>query len=358
MPNQTQERYSKLVLARLRKDNKLKDGVVFNNDYEGMPTAGAVKIPVRDMEVVVSDYDRANGIKATNGSTAYETLVIDKDKAINEVMDGYEAQAVPDNLVADRLASAGYSLAVVMDTDGGSALLAGGEPMSIAALDKDNIYASIVDIRTEMNKANVPDDGRRFLLVTPDAEALILKSPEFVSASNLGDDVKESGAVGKIAGFKVIVFNDSTAGLAMIAGHPRFATRVREFAVKPKVVSLDSSDSYVGASAVKGRMVYAHKVLRSKAIRPVYSPTVLKLVANAGSTAGTTVVTVSGNTGKLYYRINPTDRAKYGDAVTDFTALTSGTTKITAAANAIIEVVEAGEGDTVVAAGYTNAVIK
>ena len=57
-----QERWSKLVLAKLRSELILKDGVVYNNDYEGSPAAGVVKIPQRDEEVVVSDYDKANGI--------------------------------------------------------------------------------------------------------------------------------------------------------------------------------------------------------------------------------------------------------------------------------------------------------
>jgi hypothetical protein len=39
-----QDRYSSLVLAKLRQELVLKDGIVFNNDYEGNPTAGAVKV--------------------------------------------------------------------------------------------------------------------------------------------------------------------------------------------------------------------------------------------------------------------------------------------------------------------------
>ena len=60
MSHTARERYSEIVLARMRRDAVLKDGVVFNNDYEGTPTAGAVKIPVRDTEVAVSDYDKAS----------------------------------------------------------------------------------------------------------------------------------------------------------------------------------------------------------------------------------------------------------------------------------------------------------
>ena len=79
MAHEAQKRYSDLVLAKLRAELVLADGFVFNNDYEGDPKAGAVKIPVRDTEVAVSDYDKANGLAPTTGSTTYTTLVIDKD---------------------------------------------------------------------------------------------------------------------------------------------------------------------------------------------------------------------------------------------------------------------------------------
>lgn len=220
MAHEAQERYSALVLAKIRQENKLKNGVVFNTDYEGSPKAGVVKIPVRDAEVEVSDYDRANGIPVKHGSTSYINFPIDKEKAVNELIDGYDAQLVPDNLVADRLDSAGYALAVAEDTDGATVLLAGATVTNIGALTVDGIYSDIVDIRQQMSEANIPDDGRRYLLVTPATYSFILKSPEFVKASSLGDNVVQSGIVGRIAGFNVIEWNDRTAGLAMIAGTP------------------------------------------------------------------------------------------------------------------------------------------
>ena len=250
-----QERWSKLVLAKLRSELILKDGVVYNNDYEGSPAAGVVKIPQRDEEVVVSDYDKANGITGTHGSTAYVNMPITKDKAVNEIIDGYDAAAVPDNLVADRLDSAAYVMAKQIDTDGGTTLLAGATVDNEAQLTKDNIYSAIVDIRTRMNKANIPNDGKRYLLALPDAMALILKSPEFISASSLGDEVKQTGAIGKIAGFLVIEWNDTTANLQLLAGHPRFATRAMEFAVDIHLQDLSGSGKYIGASAVQGRKV-------------------------------------------------------------------------------------------------------
>lgn len=337
-----QERWSKLVLAKLRQELVLKDGVVFNNDYEGSPAAGVVKIPVRDEEVQVSDYDKANGIQGTNGSTAYENMPITKDKALNEIIDGYDATAVPDNLVADRLDSAAYSMAKQIDTDGGTTLLAAATVDNETELTKDNIYSKIVDIRTRMNKANIPNDGKRYLLALPDAMALILKSPEFISASSLGDEVKQTGAIGKIAGFLVIEWNDTTANLQMLAGHPRFATRASEFSVDIHLQDLSGSGKYIGASAVQGRKVYDHKVLRSVAIRAIYSPGSLVMQAAQGATAGSTVLTVSsGNSGTTYaYKKNPAERVVYGTTKTTYagTDLTSGTTEIDVKEGDIIEV--------------------
>ncbi|MBP1546299.1 MAG: hypothetical protein J6A37_06845 [Oscillospiraceae bacterium] len=359
MAHEAQERYSSLVLAKIRKENKLKTGVVFNNDYEGSPKAGVVKIPVRDTEVAVSDYDKANGITAGTGSTTYENFPISKDKAVNEIIDGYDAQLVPDNLVADRLDSAGYALASVIDNDGASVLIAGATSMNVAALAADTVYGTIVDIRTAMSKANIPDDGKRYLLVTPDTMACVLKSPEFIKASDLGDAVVQEGVVGKIAGFKVIEWNDSTANLAMLAGHPRFATRAEEFSVPVHIQDLSQSGKYIGASAVQGRLAYDHKVLRSAAIRAVYSPAHLVLAAAAGSTKGKTVVTVSAGgeaNGTYAYKVNPSERAAFGVTDTAYagTALTSGTTEISVSAGDIIEVVCFNSGKTAVSSGYIN----
>lgn len=346
MAHESQTRYSDLVLAKLRDELVLSDGFVFNNDYEGDPTSGSVKIPVRDTEVAVSDYDKANGISPTNGSTSYTDLVINKDKAVNEVIDGYDADSVPDNLVADRLDSAGYSLAAQIDTDGGTVLLAGSTATNVAQITKTNIYETIVDIRKIMSKAKIPDDGKRYLLVTPDSMALILKSPEFISASSLGDDVKINGIVGKIAGFLVKEWNDDTANLAMVAGHPRFATRAHEWQVPIKIQDLAGSGKYIGASAVQGRRVYGHKVLRSVAIRAVYSPgsltASLAAATGEGSTGKTVVTVTAGNTGSTYaYKVNPSERATFDMTSSAYngTSLTSGTTAIAVSAGDVIEVV-------------------
>lgn len=341
MAHTGQDRFSNMVLAKLRASAVLKDGVVFNNDYEGDPKAGAVKIPVRDTEVAVSDYNKAGGLDAATGTTTYQTITINKDKAVNEIIDGYDAAAVPDGIVAERLDSAGYALAMQLDNDGAAVLLAGGTAVNNAQLTKDNAYAAVVDLRTALSKANVPMTGR-YLLATPDFMAMLLKCDEFVKVSALGNQTVQDGMIGKIAGFDVYEYNSTTPNLQAIAGHPKFATRVNEFTVPVKLQNMDGSGKYIGASAVQGRMVYAHAVLRTEAIRPMYAPGHLGITA-AASDSGKTILTVSGTEASgttLKYTKNPTTNVHVGDAYAGGTALTSGTTKIAVAVGDIIEVVE------------------
>lgn len=266
MAHEAQVRYSHLVDLKLRKTLVKKVGVICNNRYEGSPKAGSVKVPVRDTEVAVNDYDKQKGAKQTSGDTAYLTVTIDKDKAVNEIIDGYDAASVPDDLVADRLDSAGYSLGLQMDSDGSVELTTAGTAFgTTTALTEKTIYANIVDARTQQSDIGVPTAGR-WLLVSPETYGLLLKSPEFIKASDLGDAVVQTGAVGKIAGYTV--FEDTTLGegVEYIAGHLNWFSCIEEWAVPIHVQDLSGSGDFIGASAVQGRKVYTYKVTKPQTI--------------------------------------------------------------------------------------------
>lgn len=62
------------------------------------------------MDVNVRDYDIKNGLALEQSATNYLNIPINFNKGINELIDGYEAAAVPDNLMAQRMESAAYSL--------------------------------------------------------------------------------------------------------------------------------------------------------------------------------------------------------------------------------------------------------
>lgn len=126
MAHANQDRYGKMVDAKLRANLVTRDNYIFNNRYEGDPKAGKVKIPVRDTEVEVKAYDKAKGIDPAAGTTTYLDLDIDQDEAVNELIDGFDAESVPDGIVAERLDSAAYSLGLSMDKKSLNALEAAG----------------------------------------------------------------------------------------------------------------------------------------------------------------------------------------------------------------------------------------
>lgn len=268
MAHTSQVRYAALVDAKLRATMVKKDGVIFSTRYEGNPKAGTVKIPVRDTEVSVQAYDKASGVSGTNGSTTYLDMPIDKDYAVNEIIDGFDAASVPDNLTADRLDSAAYSMALQNEKDATDVLETAATALGdTTALTKDTVYECIVDARTALSKDHIPSDNRRFLLVSPDVMGLIIKSPEFVSASSLGDEVKQTGAQGRIAGFNV--YEDSTLSdtTEFLAGHPDWCHHVNEWSVPIHLQDLNGSGKFIGASAVQGRNVYGYLVSKAKAVR-------------------------------------------------------------------------------------------
>lgn len=259
------ERYSNLVDEKLRSELVLKDGVIFNNRYEGNPKAGAVKVR-KSGESTVSDYDRENGSDMTKGGSEWITVPIDKDKAVNEIIDNYEATAVPDGLVADRIDSAGYALAYTIDIDGANELVTNGTVLDdTVALTKQTVYNRFVDVMVQLDENKVPSNGR-YAIVTPKVYSLIIRSEEFIKASALGDSVVQTGAVGQIAGFTIYKSNNLGENVEAIFGHPICATRVNEWSVPVHVQDLSQSGKFIGACAVQGRKIYAHKVTNEKGI--------------------------------------------------------------------------------------------
>lgn len=264
--HEPQERYSAMVLAKLRKTAIFVK--LFNRRYEGTPTAGAVKIPVRDTEVIVGDYDKSKGGELHESSTSYETLPIDQDKYVNELIDGYDAASVPDNLVADRLDSAGYSMGISIDSELVNLIVTEGTASeNTAALTKDTIYDSIVDEITPLKKLGLKV-SELWLAVTNETYAILLKSPEFVRATEMGDKVVKDGQVGRIAGLDVYETNNipDEAKVDYIIGNNVFCHFVDEWKVPVAVNDLKDA-KHIGASAVQGRRVYGKKISRKNTVR-------------------------------------------------------------------------------------------
>ncbi len=156
--HERQERYSSLVLAKLRKDLKLKDGIVFNNDYEGNPTADGEN-PVR-YGSHAGDYEPATGLALSSGATTYKPL-LSYDKAVNEIIDAMK-RFCSDNLVADRLDSAAYALALRLDTEGNYPARWGRREILRQSPKITRIPRWLTS--APIYQAHIPNDARRYAL--------------------------------------------------------------------------------------------------------------------------------------------------------------------------------------------------
>lgn len=279
MAHANQERWAKLVDAKLRNQLVTRDNLIFNNRYEGEPTSGKVKIPVRDTEVTVKAYDKATGIDPEAGTTAYIDLNIDQDEAVNELIDGYDAASVPDGIVADRLDSAGYSLGLSIDKKSIEALQsADGANVSATktAATEANAYKLALAAKRVLSRKGVPTEGR-FLIAAPEYLEVLMLDEHFIKQGDLSQEMVQQGVVGRIAGFNVFESNNmdyenttrvdgKKTTTEFIAGHPNWCHRVMEWQVPVHLQDLSGSGKYIGASAVQGRKVYGLKVSKPKTL--------------------------------------------------------------------------------------------
>lgn len=280
MAHENQERWSALVDAKLRSTLVTRDNSIFNNKYEGDPKAGKVKIPVRNTEVKVKNYDKAAGLSPETGSTAWLDLNIDHDEAVNELIDGYDAASVPDGIVAERLDSAGYSQALSIDMASLEVLQAAAAANVSAAKTastESNAYKEALAAKRTLSRKGVPNDGRRWMLVSPEYLEVLMQDPKYIKQSDLSQQMVEQGVIGMIAGFKVYESNnmdfESTTRVPgkkttteFICGHPNWCHRVMEWQVPVHLQDLSGSGNYIGASAVQGRKVYGVMVSKPETL--------------------------------------------------------------------------------------------
>lgn len=246
------ESYATQVLAISRAETNIYDD--FSEDYEKDGVTGQIMVPTRDEEVKVSDYDIKNGIELQTSGTDYLPLPIDKDYGVNELIDGYEADAVPDNLVAQRIDSAGYSIGVKKEQMAIDALLTGTVSTDTTKLTTANVYAKIVAEIKNMKKRNMKANQMR-VAISADVEELLLTDEKFSNtAGTLGEKLVREGVIGKLAGVATkpnYLMGDT---VDFIIYDKRYCQKYEVWKKEPAVEDLKDG-KHIGASALQGRQV-------------------------------------------------------------------------------------------------------
>lgn len=247
------ETYANEVLAIAKaKTNIYED---FSTDYEIDGATGAIKVPTRDFAVTISDYDILNGISLTQSATDYLTLAVDKNYGVNELIDGYEAEAVPDNIRANRIEAAGYSIGLKKENMAITELVTKGTTSSdTTAMTKDNVYEKLAGEVSNMKKRNM-ELGQMRIVIDADTELKLLTDGKFANTSGqLGAELIREGVIGKINGVPVKPNYLLPENVEAIIYDKRFIQKYEVWAVEPTINNL-ADGKHIGASALQGREV-------------------------------------------------------------------------------------------------------
>ena len=247
------ETYANEVLAMAKsKVNIYED---FSTDYEIDGATGQINVPTRSAEVTISDYDILNGVALTQSATDYKVLPIDKNYAINELIDGYEAEAVPDNLRANRIEAAGYSLGLKKENMAIAELVAKGTKSSdTTALTEADAYKKIAAEIANMKKRNMEVASMR-VVVNADTELLLLTDSKFANTSGtLGAELVREGVIGKINGVAVKPSYLLPEEIEFIIYDKRFTQKYEVWSVEPSINDIKDG-KHIGASVLQGRQV-------------------------------------------------------------------------------------------------------
>ena len=242
---------------------------VANTEVEGAVGFETVKVYVNDL-ASIANYVPGTGVSITNDGSSYVDINTKQEKAINELLDGYTVETAPADLVASRLEAALVKMGEQMDEDAFTTMVADGTEAVAAAAAKPTaatIYEDILGLKLALDNAKAPRTGR-FLVVTPEMENLLLDTDsKIVLNTERGDRIITDGFVGRLLGFEVYSSVLLPDGTNMIAGQQRGFAFKEGWKIPPRRQNLDGSGTYIGDSAVQGRIAYVYGAVRPTLIQ-------------------------------------------------------------------------------------------
>jgi hypothetical protein len=242
---------------------------VANTEVEGTVGFETVKVYVNDL-ATIDDYTPGTGISLSNDGSSYVDIDNKKEKAINELLDGYTVETAPADLVASRLEAALVKMGEQMDTDALAQMEADGTENVTSSGSKptiQTIYSNILNLKLALDNAKAPKSGR-FLIVSPEMENLLLNVDSKIVLNTVrGDEIIAEGFVGRLLGFDVYSTVLLPAGTNMIAGQRRGFAFKEGWKIPPRRQNLDGSGTFIGDSAVQGRIAYVYGAVRPTLIQ-------------------------------------------------------------------------------------------
>lgn len=242
---------------------------IVNEDWIGEIRKAGDKVKItRPNGITTGTYTPGNDITVQAPGSGQLELVIDQYDYFAFSVDSVDEVQSNVALMESYMKEANYSRAKAIDEFIFGHYTGAHADLQVAKSTptKSTIYDQIVDLGIKLDLKDVPEEGR-FLVLDPKSYGLLAKSPEFTSASSLGDTVKAAGFMGTINGFKVyksnslVTLNDGTHDVThCVFGHPDALT----FGVQHTDVRASEMEKQF-AELVKGLTLYGAKMVKPEA---------------------------------------------------------------------------------------------
>lgn len=257
---------------------------LFNRDYEGEITQKGDTVHIGQIGAVeVKPYTKDSDIAAPDKVQAEDqTLTVDQCDYFNIAVDDVNAVQSAINLLDGATEEAGYGFADKTDQYLAGLLLAAAETKastnvigskeSPIAITKENAYETIVKLKTVLDKAKCPKQGR-ICVVPSEYEGQMLLDTRFVAVgTNASNDRLEQGTIYRAAGFDIYVSNNAPhhtdgGGSSDQSYYDVIASCDRQGTFADQINKVEAyRPEKRFADAVKGLHVYGGKVLRAEIV--------------------------------------------------------------------------------------------
>jgi hypothetical protein len=250
---------------------------LINKDYEGELQNIGDTVQVRTLgSITLGSYAKGGTISYEDLAPVKEAMTIsdaeyfafkvdDLEKAQNDInaMDAYTKRAavgMKDTIERKLLSFYAQALVANQITDAGAAIT-----LTAAAADATDVYTQLVKARGNLSKQNVPMDGR-WVVVDPDTTGLLLNDTKrFIRATDLGDQVVQSGLpgmtasnapgfVGRCAGFDI--YESNAVPVAAGSKYIQYGTRmaISYAAQLTEMEAIRLQDTF--ATAIRGLLLH------------------------------------------------------------------------------------------------------
>jgi hypothetical protein len=242
---------------------------VVNHDYEGEISQMGDTVHISSIgDPTVADYAAGDVLTYEDLQDAGQTMLIDQAKKFSFKVDDIDKRQAKGDVMSEAMSRAAYKVAKGIDSYIAglyTGVVSANAISTTAITSADLAYTGLINLRTKLATADVPDEGR-YVIVPPWYYGLLLNNDKFVrvDASGTSEGLR-NGRVGRAAGFDVFESNQCVnvtgddyivqAGVGMAIS---FASQI----VETEALRLQTTF----ADAIRGLNVYGAKLVRPDCI--------------------------------------------------------------------------------------------